>query len=89
MRKNFSWLPLWVVPVLILFSVVTVWVRLCVVRLSYTINQTERSTRNLHQDLEKLEMKLANARSPSRLEILARDKFGLAQPRADQIVHLK
>ncbi len=80
---------MWVIPVMILMAVVTVWLRLTIVRTTYEIGQTDRMIRNLKQEREKLELKLAGLRSPRHLEQLARTKFGLSQPRADQVVHLK
>lgn len=79
------WLPLWVVPLLILYAVFTVWMRLSIVRTSYRIDESERMIRSLSQAKEKLELKLASKRSPSRLELLARTRFKLAPPRADQV----
>ncbi|OFZ72458.1 MAG: hypothetical protein A3K03_06570 [Bdellovibrionales bacterium RIFOXYD1_FULL_44_7] len=83
------WIPLWVIPVLIAVAIGTVWLRLAIVRTSYSINQTDKSLRNFQHEREKIELKLAGLRSPRRLENLATKKFGLTKPRADQVVYLK
>ncbi len=83
-----NWVPLWVVPVLIAFSVLTVWLRLSVVRTTYQINQTEKKVREMKQSKEQMELKVTALRSPKRLELLAKTRFGLGTPRADQVIHL-
>lgn len=83
------WMPLWVVPVIIAMAIGTVWLRLTIIRTTYSINETEKMIRNTRRDKEQLELKLANLRSPRRLEALAKTKFNLQQPKADQVVHLK
>ena len=87
MLKN--WIPLWVIPTVFFFSIGTVWLRLAVVRTTYSIHQTERSLQKVEQDRGSLQLKWAALRSPRRLEELARTKFGLLQPKLEQIVHLK
>lgn len=84
-----EWIPLWVVPTLFCFSIGTVWLRLAIVRTTYSIHQTEQDFGKAEQDRETLQLKLAALRSPRRLEELARKKFGLAQPKMEQVVHLK
>jgi cell division protein FtsL len=87
------WLPphvaIWVVPAVVALAIGTVWLRLSIVRTTYAINQAERRLAALRLEKEQMELKVAGLRSPRRLEILARTKFGLAQPRAEQVVHLK
>lgn len=67
----------------------TVWLRLALVQLTYDINQMDRTLRNIKQERERAELKLAGLRSPKRLEQIARQKFSLGQPKADQLVYLK
>ena len=83
-----KWMPLWVVPVMIALAIGTVWLRLSIVRTTYSINQAERKSRQLRQEREDLELKVTALRSPRRLESIARTRFGLSAPRADQVVHL-
>ena len=83
-----KWMPIWVVPLLVLLAVTTVWLRLSIVRTSYAINQTEKKVRSLRQEREDLDLKLAALRSPHRLEVLAKARFGLGTPRSDQVIQL-
>jgi cell division protein FtsL len=84
-----KWMPIWVVPTLIVMAIVTVWLRLSIVRTAYAINQSEKRVRELKQAREDLELKVTALRSPRRLESLARARFsGLVTPRADQVIHL-
>lgn len=81
-------MPIWTVPVLIGMAVGTVWLRLWIVRTTYGINQSEIQIRHLQQEKQQAELKVTALRSPRRLELLARTKFGLTQPRVDQVIHL-
>jgi cell division protein FtsL len=82
------WLPIWVVPALIVLAIGTVWLRLAIVRTTYAINQAERTERELRQAREDLELKVTALRSPRRLESLAKARFGLGVPRSDQVIHM-
>lgn len=87
MLKRF--IPFWSIPILLIFSVGTVWLRLAIVRTTYEINEATRGIEQLRQEKEKLELKIAELRSPRRLEMLARTQFGLSQPKMEQVVRLK
>jgi cell division protein FtsL len=82
-------IPLWMIPVLVALSVGTVWLRLSIVRTTYAIHQTEREIRNLTIEREQMELKVTALRSPRRLEMLARSRFGLSQPKSDRIVQMR
>jgi cell division protein FtsL len=84
-----GWMPLWVIPAIIALAIGTVWLRLTVIRTTYEINQTDRQLAVLQQEREQVHLRLANLRSPRRLETLARTKFGLSHPQSDQVVYLK
>lgn len=88
-RKQVSWFPLWVFPVLIAIAIGTVWLRLAIVSTTYSIDETERMIRSLKQARERSELKLASLRSPRRLELLAKTRYSLQAPHSDQVVHLK
>jgi cell division protein FtsL len=83
------WVPMWVWPLLVVFSTGTVWLRLSIVDTTYMINQADGQIRRLKQELESSNLKIAELRSPKRLEVLARQKFGLRPPQADQLIYLK
>lgn len=94
MKYNFRdrfllpWVPMWVLPVLFVMAIGTVWLRLNIVRTTYEISQTDRMIRNLRQDMEQEELRVTGLRSPRRLESIARSRYGLTQPKPDQIIHV-
>ena len=81
--------PLWTIPVLIVFAFTTVWLRLTVVHTTYELDQANKTLHNLKLDSEKLELKVAQLRSPRKLEALAKQKFKLNPPTPDRIIQLK
>lgn len=86
MKKFF---PLWTIPVLIAFAFATVWLRLTVVQTTYELNQADKTLHNLKLENEKLELRVAQLRSPRRLESIAKQKFKLSPPTPDKLVQLK
>ena len=64
--------PVWVFPILVAFAFLTVWIRLTVVKTTYELNQTNKMLHNLQLENEQLELKVAQLRSPRRLEALAK-----------------
>ncbi len=83
-----NWIPIWVIPVLIIFATGTVWLRLLVIRMTYAIGQTDREMAKVRQERELIQIKMASLKSPKRLEILAKSRFGLGQPQMSQVIHL-
>jgi cell division protein FtsL len=79
----------WVFPVLIAFAFLTVWLRLTVVKTTYELNQANKTLHNLKLENEQLELKVAQMRSPRRLEALAKQKFKLTPPTPDRIISIK
>jgi cell division protein FtsL len=82
------WMPLWVLPVLIVMAIGTVTLRLSIVRKTYAIDQADRQIRALKEAREKMEVRVAGLKSPRRLELIARSRFGLTQPRTDQVIYM-
>ncbi|MFL5815469.1 MAG: hypothetical protein ACJ763_17975 [Bdellovibrionia bacterium] len=83
-----QWMPLWVIPVLIAMAIGTVALRLSIVRKTYAIDQADRQIRALKEAREKMDVKVAGLRSPRRLEMIARARFGLNQPKSDQVIYM-
>lgn len=81
-------MPGWAIPLLLLFAVGTVWLRLRAVSLTYGISQVERAIQNTKQQRDQVQLRTAELRSPKRLERLARETFGLAPARPDRVVIL-
>ncbi len=86
MKKYF---PLWTIPVLIAFAFATVWLRLNVVQTTYELNEANKTLHNLKLENEKLELKVAQLRSPRRLEAIAKQRFKLSPPSPDKLIQLK
>lgn len=84
-----KWVPVWVIPVVVVMAVITVWLRLAIVGTTYSIHQADKEIRELKQERDRVELKFAGQRSPRKLEVMARGRFGLSQPKSDQVVHLK
>lgn len=82
-----EWMPLWALPILVIFAIGTVALRLSIVRQTYAIDQAERQIKALKQAHENMELKVAGLRSPRRLEVIARS-HGLTQPRTDQVIYM-
>jgi cell division protein FtsL len=80
------WVPFWVIPAIAALAIGTTWMRLGIVRTTYAINQAEREVKNLMIEREQMQLKVTALRSPRRLEVLARTRFGLSQPKSDRIV---
>lgn len=81
-------MPLWALPLLISMAIGTVWLRLSIVRTTYSIHQAEKMIRELQQAKEQMELRVTALRSPRRLEILGKTRFGLTQPKSEQMIHL-
>ena len=81
--------PLWTIPVLIAFAFTTVWLRLTVFQTTYELNEANKTLHNLKLENERAELKVAQLRSPRRLEALARAKFKLNPPTPDRVIQLK
>ena len=90
MRRRFiiPGIPFWVLPVLGVMAIGTVWIRLTIVRTTYEISQTDMMIRNLQQNREQAVLQISALRSPRRLEAIAKAKYGLTQPQAEQIIHM-
>lgn len=81
--------PGWIFPVIVVFAFFTVWIRLTVVKTTYELNQANQTLHNLKLEKEQLELKMAQLRSPRRLEALAKQKFKLNPPSPDRIIPLR
>ena len=84
-----KWVPWWTVPVVVIFSIGTVWLRLKIIRTTYAIHEADQGLIRIRREKEQLLLKVAALRSPKRLENLAHHQFGLMQPRAGQVVYLQ
>ena len=65
------------------------WVRLELIRLSYSIQELEARERGLRDESNALTLHIDEAKSPQRLERLAKTRFGMHLPEPSQIVVMK
>ena len=86
-KSIWRWVPRWVLPVVALFGIGTVWLRLRILRMHYAAHQLEQAIAADHRRLETLELRVAALRSPERLAHLAR-RYGLAPPGPKQRISL-
>ena len=86
-NRKIGLFPAWIWPVFLILTIGSVWIRLSVVKTTYEVTQADKSLRSLQQDREQIELRVAGLRSPRRLEVLARSRFGLTQPQADQVIY--
>jgi len=82
-----SFFPPWIWPVFFVLTIGSVAIRLSIVKTTYEVTQAEKTLRSLQQDREQIELRVAGLRSPRRLEVLARSRFGLAQPHSEQVIY--
>lgn len=82
-------IPIWTIPLVVVFAIATVWLRLSIVKTTYSINQTEKMISNAKHDREKSSLKMAGLKSPRRLEAISKARFKLQPPQAEQVVYLK
>ena len=66
-----------------------VWVRLQIVNISYDINKLNKAERILQEEVNSLTLRIDKAKSPSRLERLAKLKFKMHPPNPSQVIVLK
>jgi cell division protein FtsL len=83
------WMPLWVAPLILVLSVATVWLRLTIIRTTYSINQTDREIREERQNRDQLALKVTALRSPRRLEALAKQTFNLGPAKSAQVIRMQ
>ena len=81
--------PMWTIPVLLAFAFSTVWIRLNVVHTTYELDQANKTLHNLKLENEKLELKVAQLRSPRHLETIAKQKFKLSPPTPERLIQIK
>jgi cell division protein FtsL len=88
MRTLKQWVPIWVYFVLIVFAVGTVTLRLTIVRASLNKSQIEKMLSNSMHEQDQLNSQLSQLKSPRRLERLAKTKYMLDTPMANQVMEL-
>jgi cell division protein FtsL len=65
-----------------------VWTRLQIVSLGYDINELNRRERQVRDECNDLTLRINEAKSPQRLEQIARTRLNMQPPRPGQSVRL-
>ncbi len=63
--------------------------RVLVVRTMYKVSELQSESRTLTRDNDRLRLELATLKGPGRLERMAREQLGMAQPAPAAVVTLK
>lgn len=77
------------VAVAIVFSLLFVWVRIQVIQLGYEVSRLRRETTELAEQKNRLEAEVAILKAPSRLETIAKERFGMRLPQGNEIVFVE
>ena len=88
MQAYKKWVPVWVIPIVVAMAIATVWLRLSIIRASYSLSQLEGTLKNLASERDRLRIEIARLKSPKRLEGLS-EKFDLRNPKPEQVIFLK
>lgn len=80
---------LFLLALLAVLSLVTIWSRVQVVQYGYDINRLISNQQVYLENNKKLKTEVATLRSPERLEKTAREKLGMQTPAEGQILQLK
>ncbi|MBI2609370.1 MAG: cell division protein FtsL [Deltaproteobacteria bacterium] len=65
------------------------WTRIQVMSLHYSIVEVSKVEKEVLQQNQKLRLKLATLKSPSRIEFIAKNQLDLKDPVSTQVIYLK
>ena len=77
-----------ILAVATLLTCAFVWVRLQIVSISYDINELAKREQGIRDECNGVTLRINEAKSPQRLEQIARARLKMQPPRPDQIVVL-
>jgi len=77
-----------VTAAVVLTSLIWAWANLQMVTLNYEISQAQETIKQYLEINRKLQVELANLKSPARLERLAEDVYEMGAPQPQQIIRL-
>ncbi len=66
-----------------------VWSRVSMIQYGYNVSEAQSKVVELKKHVKALEMEIAKMKSPANLEAIAKEKLGMKQAAADQIVWVK
>ena len=87
LRRNVLF-PVVLSGLLVALALLLVWQRLRVVQLGYVLSTASKLERRLEQENRELRIELATLTAPERVETMARERLGLKDPGAKQVVLL-
>lgn len=74
------------VAVAVVFMLAFVWIRIRVIQLGYEVSKIRKETSELRQQKNRLEAEVEALKSPSRIEVIANERFGMRLPQYGEIV---
>jgi cell division protein FtsL len=75
-----------IVATLVFCALLFVWSRLEVLQMGYALSRANQVYENLAKESQCLRVEVASLKSPSRIEKLAKEKFGLINPTQGKII---
>ena len=70
----------------VVIALLFVWVRIQVIQLGYEVSKIRKETTELREQKNRLEAEIAELKSPSRIEAIAKERFGMRLPQSNEIV---
>lgn len=86
--KYFYNIPFWVIPVSLVFCLTTVWMRLKIIQINYSINMRNKEIIFLQNEIEDYKLKVADLKRPDRLQKLAQEVFHMKPVEIHQRISL-
>lgn len=74
---------------LTIVAVFHVWSRFKLIDLNLQIAESNRQLKEAEQEQKRLELEVASLRTPSRIEMIAKDELGMALPTEQQVIVVK
>lgn len=70
----------------ILFSLAYVWIRIQAIQLGYEVSRVRKEVSDLSEQKSRLEAEVETLKSPTRIEVIAREKYGMRLPLTNEVV---
>lgn len=86
LRRRYIRHGVWLLALGVAMALLFVWVRIEVIQLGYEVSRLRKETRDLTEQRNQLEAKVASLKSPDRLMRIASQRFGMRLPQGDEIV---
>lgn len=70
----------------VVLALLYVWIRIQVIHLGYEVSKIRKETQELSEQKGLLEAQVETLKAPMRIELVAREKFGMRLPQTDEVV---